>query len=98
MMRKTIWKFDIPIDVMTASFTTVKRIPKGSRLLHVREQRNSVCMWFEVDPEAELEAHHFQLHATGNDVHPGLSYLGTCIFAEGNLVIHLYEVVAKGLM
>lgn len=94
---RTIWKFDIPVDVLTGSFTTVKRIPKGSRLLHVREHRNCVCMWFEVDPEAKLENHHFQLHATENEVHRGLSYLGTCIF-EGDLIIHLYEVVGKELL
>jgi hypothetical protein len=93
-MNRQVWKFAIPINELTASFTTTLRIPEHARLLHVSAQRSSACMWFEVDTDAEKEPRRFQLFGTGHGpIRDGLNFIGTCIFADGDLVLHIYEVV-----
>jgi hypothetical protein len=90
---RNVWKIPVSVDVLSASFTNVKRIPVGAKLLHVREQGRDLCMWFEVDTMAHLEERKFQLFGTGTGpIREGLEYVGTGIFAEGSLVLHLYEV------
>lgn len=92
---RTVWKFPVPVNVLSASFTTMHSIPDGAKLLHVREQGDNLVMWFEVDPEAPPLRRGFQLHGTGHPtIRPGLEYVGTGIFANGELVLHLYEAVS----
>lgn len=95
MAGRTVWVHRIPVNALTASFTSTLLLPAGSRLVHVREQRNDVALWFEVpDPEARKEQRGFQLFGTGTGpIRDGLEYVGTCQFADGSLVLHVYEVV-----
>jgi len=94
-MNRQVWKFALPVNELTASFTSVLRIPVGARLLHVAAQRNDACMWFEVDTEAGTEPRSFQIFGTGTGpIRDGLNFIGTCIFADGALVLHIYEVIA----
>lgn len=93
-MNRQVWKFALPVNELTASFTSILRIPVGARLVHVAAQRATAAMWFEVDPDAEKEPRSFQLFGTGHGpIREGLNYIGTCIFADGDLVLHIYEVV-----
>lgn len=96
MTGRTIWVHRIPVNALSVSFTTVVRMPSGSRLVHLREQRGSIALWFEVpDPAAEKQARNFQIFGTGTGpIRDGLGYVGTCIFADGELVLHVYEVVS----
>lgn len=91
---KTVWMIAIPINVLTASFTSVFDLPKSARFLHCREQGSSLCAWFEVDTEEKTVRRSFQIFGTGTGpIENHLGYLGTGIFADGDLVLHLYQVV-----
>jgi hypothetical protein len=93
-VNRQVWKFALPVNELTASFSSLLRIPVGAKLLHVAAQRNHACMWFEVDTEAEVEPRRFQLFGTGHGpIRDGLNYVGTCIYADGDLVLHIYEVI-----
>lgn len=92
MTDLTVWKFTVPVNVLSAMATNLVRIPKGARLLHAREQGKDFAMWFEVDPDAPTEPHHYQLFGTGTGCPTRGVYVGTGVYAEGSLVIHVYEV------
>lgn len=96
-MNTTIWKYVLPVNSITASFTTTHSIPIGAKFLNLREQHGDIAMWFEVDPQAAQERRGFQLFGTGiqaQGLSEGLEYRGTAIFVEGQLVLHVYEVKA----
>lgn len=91
---KTIWKIAIPVDALTVSVTNTFELPKINKILHVREQNDSLCVWFEVDPDSSKARYSFQVFGTGTGpIGDHLNYLGTGIFADGDLVLHLYQVV-----
>lgn len=93
---KTVWKFALPVNVLSASFSSVFQIPKGAKFLHCREQGGHLGLWFEVDPDAVKEKRTFQLFGTGTGpIRNGLEYVGTGIFADGELVLHVYESVEE---
>jgi hypothetical protein len=92
---RTVWKFTIPVSVMSASFTTLLRIPAGARYLTCAEQGGSIALWYEIpDPNAEKVARRFQLFGTGTGpIGDHLIYVGTTLHAGGQLVLHVYEAV-----
>lgn len=93
-MNSTVWKYILPVNVLSASSTTVHSIPVGAKFLHLREQHGGIAMWFEVDPRAATEQRGFQLFGTGiqaQGLSEGLEYRGTAILADGRLVLHVYE-------
>lgn len=93
-MNRAVWVYRIPVNEMTASFTNVFEIPVGARLVHLAEQHGQIAMWWEVDSDASTQQHRFQIFGTGHGpIREGLEYRGTCLFAGGDLVLHLYEVV-----
>lgn len=97
MTARTIWKFTIPVNELSASFTTRLRIPEGARLLHCAEQHGAVALWYEVDPEAPIGARGFQLFGTGTgpiDI-DRLVYVGTTSHYDGQLILHVYEVARE---
>lgn len=90
---KQIYKIGIPIDIRTVNATNSFYLPRNSRFLHVREQHESLCAWFEVDDTNPSIQYSFQVFGTGHGpIGDNLQYLGTGIFAEGDLVLHLYQV------
>jgi hypothetical protein len=93
MTARTIWKFPIDVNVLTASFTNVVSIPRGAKFLHCAAQKNSIALWYEIpDPEAPTEQRGFQIFGTGTGpVGDHLSYVGTALLADGELVLHVYE-------
>lgn len=93
--NRTISFFFLPVNMLSVSATNTIYVPAGARLLHVREQKDYVALWYEIpDPSAPTEPHRFQLFGTGTGpIHDGLEYVGTCIFADGMLVIHVYELI-----
>lgn len=91
---RTVWKFTIPVNVLTASFTTTFYVPIGAKRLTCREQGDSCALWFEVETEAETEARRFQIFGTGTGpIRHGLLYIGTCFFPGDVPVLHVYEVI-----
>ncbi len=91
-MSRTIWVHRIPVDAISASFTNVVHMPEGSRLIHCREQYGNIALWFEVDTEASKVQRKFQIYGTGHTIPDDLFYRGTCVFAGGDLILHVYEV------
>jgi len=96
MGSRTVWVHRIPVEAFSAMFDQVVKLPAGSRLVHCREQYNSIALWFEMPDQyaTPIEEHRFQIYGTGHTIPENLTYRGTCIFAGGELVLHVYEVPA----
>lgn len=93
MNPRTVWVHRIPAEAFSAMFDQVVSMPEGSQLVHCREQTNNIALWFEVpDQYASTTERRFQIYGTGHTVPEDLVYRGTCIFAGGDLVLHVYEV------
>jgi hypothetical protein len=94
-MNRTIWKYTIPVNELTASFTNVLHIPERARFLTCAEQHGAIALWYEIpfpnDPK--VEPRRFQIFGTGaGPIGDHLNYLGTTLHADGQLVLHIYEV------
>lgn len=86
---RAIWKYDIDWS------TTLHEIhmPKGALFCHLDKQHGNTTMWFEVDPQAKTESRWFEWFGTGHRVTEGRTYLGTALFDDLGLVLHLHEVL-----
>jgi hypothetical protein len=95
---RTVWKIALPVNVLTASATNTFRLPEDARLVHVREQKDAIALWFEVEDHGVMVPRSFQIFGTGTGpIRDGLEYRGTGIFAGGDLVLHVYEVMTDTL-
>lgn len=82
----TVWKFVI------ADPETPVVMPEGAEVLHVGEQRGSVCIWALVDPAAPKVERRFVVAPTGGIVPPYRGrFLGSVLYAGGALVFHVWE-------
>lgn len=88
---KKIFKYRVPFQ----DFTEVS-MPKGAKIIAVQNQDESLCIWAEVNPDAPNERRFFHVYGTGHVMHEECeeTYLGTAQFQRGELVFHLYEVIA----
>lgn len=93
MNGRTVWVFRIPVNVLSASSTTVHRIPRGATFLHAAEQHGQVALWYEVpNLAAEKDPVGFQLFGTGTGpIGDHLDYVATTLHAGGDLVLHTYR-------
>lgn len=85
--------FKYQLDVVDRQ---VVRAPRGWKPLSVGVQRDMVCIWASVDPDAEVVDHVFWIHGTGHRavaVEVGAEFLGTVLLHGGDLVFHVF--VAK---
>lgn len=86
-MSATIWKFVLP--TYGDGFVDM---PAGARIVHVREQNGSLCIWAMVDIGAPAEPRRFLVVETGTTfVSEGYAYLGTCFLDRGAYVVHVFE-------
>jgi hypothetical protein len=88
-MARTIWKFQLnPIARGVV-------MPVGAKVLTAREQGDTICIWAEVDPDAEGSMRHFVVYGTGHEMpdDPG-TYIGTASLSGGRLIFHVYEPVS----
>lgn len=88
-MRQTVWKFEWPL--VPAKATMSFNMPIGAEVLCAREQRESICIWARVDPNANKEERHFVLCGTGHDAPAHGPYVGSGHFFDGTLVLHVFE-------
>lgn len=86
---RAIWKFPVAVDVRPRL-----RMPKGARLLSFQVQDGKLCVWAEVDTEAEKETRYFAIHGTGHEMPREMGYSDTYIGTVqiSGYVWHLYEV------
>lgn len=84
---KTVWKYVI------TQISSIQ-MPKGAKVLTVREQANEICLWALVDPLIERETRHFYVFGTGHKIpDENLSYLGSAVLDHGAFVFHVFEGV-----
>lgn len=95
---RTIWKETLPVNVLTASFTTVIHMPGGSKFIHLAEQHGVITLWFEVYDTFPLVDRKFQIFGTGTGpIGSHLECRGTVLMHDGSLVLHVYEVIGEPL-
>ena len=82
----TIWKF--PLE---ATDEQTIYVPRGAKILSVRTQGETPCLWALVDPDAEKEPTAVRIYGTGHDVpdDPG-EFVGTVFLHGGSLVFHVF--------
>ena len=91
-MTNTIYKYPIPI-----THRPTIEIPQYGIVRHIGVQDGSLFAWVEVDADAPKVTRHFRVIGTG---HPALDlsdwvYLGTGLLEQGQLVLHVYELLHK---
>lgn len=87
---KAVWKYPLPIiDNVEIS------IPKGSKILCVKTQKNDLCLWALVNPdENETESVKLRIAGTGHPIEEeNLEYIDTVLMYEDNFVIHIFKIV-----
>lgn len=84
---KTIWKFPL-----TTGLTL--QVPRGARVLDIRDQNGSICLWALVNTEASPEEMKLAIYGTGHELpeDPG-DYLGSV--HQNGFVWHVFETVSK---
>ncbi len=85
---KTIWKF--PLEVTAVQYVGM---PRGSEILSVDSQRDTVCLWAMVDPDAAKEVRTIRIFGTGHPVgdEEKLVYLGMAKILHESLIFHVFE-------
>lgn len=84
---KRIFKYQILPD------RTIVDLPKGSKIISVANQRETLCFWALVDTnETEIEKVIFEVKMTGEiiDNFKNLLHLGTVLMQNGDLVVHVF--------
>lgn len=71
-------------------------LPRGSVLLHIGDQQGALQLWAQVNDQAPLESRKFATIYTGFDEVPHGRYVGTAISQGGNVVRHVFEILAEG--
>lgn len=73
-------------------------MPKDAKVLSVGNQGESLCIWYETDPDTKpkSEPHWFRVAGTGHPLdeegYPNRGrFLGTVQFMGGKLIFHIYE-------
>ncbi len=85
---RTIYKYTLnPKDLNV-------RMPIGARLLSVAEQNNQICVWAEVDSEADTELVGFEVFGTGHELTDNNhEFVGTALMDDGDFVFHVYKLI-----
>lgn len=83
--------FKYPID---SSFVSTLKVPKGSKLLYVGNQKENLYAWVEITTSKETELIRLRCVTTGEDfLLDSFEYVGTVLFHTGNFVLHVYKEV-----
>ena len=91
---RTVWKYELALIDEPQTMP----MPAGATVVHVADQKNRLCLWAEVDPDAEQEERRFVVEGTGHPIdHDGV-HVGTALqWVNGvSLVWHVYEVADEG--
>lgn len=83
----TIWKFPLAItDIQNVM------LPEGAVILSAQSQRDNLCLWALVSPDAPKQRREIEILGTGNPV-PDVKrrYISTTQMLGGDLVWHVFE-------
>ena len=85
---KTIHKYQLDPRDLNLS------LPVGAKLLAAQEQNNQICVWAEVDTEADTELVGFEVFGTGHEMTDApREYIGTAFIDGGGFVFHIYKMI-----
>jgi len=88
---KKIYKYEIKPDELRVE------MPQGAKIVHVDNQREHLCLWAEIDPDAPVEVRQFAVFPTGGHIpeYPDVTvkHLGTVNVKDGFFIFHVYEVI-----
>ena len=85
--KATVWKF--PLEI--ADWQKIV-MPAGAEILFVGVQREQLCLWAKVNPEAPKGERLFRIVGTGHEFNENnLMYLGSVFLNNGRLVFHIFE-------
>jgi len=86
-MMKTIYKYEIN------PFQSSTQMPVGAKILTVQGQHQKICVWAEVDDQAEMESVVLQIYGTGHRLPEDADheYIGTGQSDGGAFVFHVYK-------
>lgn len=89
---KTIWKYTLGV-----TDRQIVDVPTGFRVRHVGPNPTGksvlgICVWIEVDPDAQKVPIQFCITGTGHPISPQGIYLGTAPMADA-LVWHVFLAV-----
>jgi hypothetical protein len=82
---RSIWKFKLRpyADVM---------MPIGAKPLSVHGQSDEICLWAEVNTEANHEARRFVIVGTGHQIPQDAgAFIGSALLDDGRYVFHVFE-------
>lgn len=88
---KQIWKYQLEIVD-----NQIILMPENAEILSVANQRETLCLWALVDPEALKKERHIRIIGTGNNIHHSFykeKFIGTVLMENGFLVWHVFEVI-----
>jgi hypothetical protein len=88
---KEIWKYKLDPRVSTIP------MPEGAEILSVQVQRETPCVWAEVDPTHPLYVRTFEIYGTGHPINDmsghERKFIGTFQLNQGDLVFHVFETI-----
>lgn len=90
-VNKTIWKFELE----SIDFQKIE-MPIDSEILTIQIQKETLCLWAVVNPEAEKETRRFQVIGTGHQIIVEgniRNYIGTYQLYHGDLIFHVFEII-----
>lgn len=73
----------------------VHRAPRGSRPLWVSMKDSNLCLWMEVDEDAERVPFEFVVVGTGHGIPEHSKYVGSTF--DGDFVWHVYMTAEDGM-
>jgi len=87
-VRGHVWKY--PFARVSDRMTVA--MPRGSTALAFDNQREVPTLWVLAPDTAEWVERTFVLYGTGHETNGRrLEYIGTALFADGDLVLHCFE-------
>ena len=87
----SVYKYTIPTDEDYFSFG----LPKGAKILTVREQHGKLQLWALVKQGEPDETRNFRLAGTGHPIKESpetLNYIGTFQLEGGSIIGHIFEI------
>lgn len=87
-MSKVVFKYELQAGV------TLIKLPVGSKPLHVATQHDRLQMWVLIPKDVvSFTERFFAVFGTGHPFdRPGASHIGTVLTADGDYVLHVFEV------
>ena len=87
-----VWKYILHTEASSQCIV----IPQGAEPLHLAAQGNTICLWMQVDPNAEtMRKEIFCVDTGGLNIPPGAAHLGTAIMPSAS-VWHFFWYPQRG--